>query len=232
MSKTSGSAFIDQLMESVGKIQTKTTDTNYRIIATNWFNQVIRDISSREKRWKWLEKTSTFPTVESQLSYDLPSDIDGYNIFSLKQTETPITLKYIDQRRFDQLEPDPTETEADPEFYTVYASSLRLFPTPSQEITMTLRYLKTATALADDDETLDIPEKWDSVLLDGAKVHAFNYEPEWGSPKTQIQLYEAGIARMLQDNSNIQDDDGVSETHPFGVGLEVLPRFNPRGDFT
>ena len=75
ISKLTGAGFIDNLMESVGKIQTKASDTNYRVIALNWLNRIVEDISSRQRHWKWLEKTSTFDTVADQLSYDLPADI-------------------------------------------------------------------------------------------------------------------------------------------------------------
>lgn len=216
-----GAALIDSLMYSVGKVQTKATDTNYRTIALDWLNLILKDVNSRQPHWKWLEKTSTFDTVATQMSYDLPTDIDEYNIYDMRQTESPAKLIYIPQRRLDSLDPDPTTNTGDPTHWTVFADSLRLYPVPSQAITITMRHLRLITAATDAATALDIPDKYSETILNGLKIHGYNYEPEWGSSADSRIVYELGIDRMIKDNSTIIDDDGISESHAF-IGKSIV----------
>jgi len=212
-----GKAHIDSLMYDLGKVQTLTADTNYRVVALDWLNRVVRDLAGRNPHWFWLEKTSTFDTVADQMSYDVPSDLEGQNIYNLKQTTSPTSLTYIDQRRLDELEPDPTDASGNPFYYTLFATAVRLWPVPSDAIEMTIRYLKTPTAFTDGaGSTSDIPARYDQIVNDGMKVHAFNYEPQWGNSKVAQVSYEAGIVRMQRDNNVVLNDDGVTERHPFG----------------
>lgn len=210
-----GAALINSVCYDVGKIQTVTTDTNLRLVILDWLNRTIRFISSKHKHWTWLEKTAYFNTVASQMSYDMPSDIDlsGRKIFTLRQKDSPTKLTYIDQKYFDELEPNPTGT-GNPEFYTIYASNLRLYPIPASAIVIYERYLKTITSLTDaSSSTTDIPEKFDEIILAGAKVHAFRMFPKWGDSKEQKIIFEAGIDDMIRDNNVALDDDGTQYKH-------------------
>lgn len=208
-----GSSLINSLMYDVGKIQVKTTDTNYRLMALEWCKRVVKDIQSRQPHWDWLERTDTFSTTIDQLTYSLPDDIDGYRILSLKQTTSPTKLTFINQREFDYLEPKPTDSSGNPYIYTVWGNGIRLYPIPDAEITMIMRYLKNTTAPDDGTTALDIPDKYEDIVLDGMKVPAFSYEPEWGNPVSQKVIYNSGIQRMIRDNSITIDNDGISKPH-------------------
>jgi len=209
-----GKSFIDNLFYDLNRYSLLTTDTNLRVISLAWANRVIKDISGRNQHWVWLEKTSTFPTVAAQMTYDLPTDIDGNKILSLKQETTPAKLIYINQRRLDELEADPTTSSGNPLYYTLWAGDVRLWPVPSAAITMYLRYLKVITELSDSaSSTTDIPTKWDEVVLDGMKVHAFRMFPSWGDSLRQKAVYENGIILMKRDNDALIDEDGISEPH-------------------
>jgi len=214
-----GKSYVDNLFYDIGKYQVLTADTALRVIALSWANRVIKDISGRHRHWTWLEKTSTFATVASQMTYDLPTDVDtsGRKILSLKQYTTPTKLTYVNQRRLDELEPDPTTNEADPYLYTYWATAIRLYPVPSQAITMYLRYIKTISALTDSAlSTTDIPAKWDDVVIDGMKKFAFSMFPEWGDTGKQFAIFENGIDKMIRDNNEELDAEATSETHGDG----------------
>ena len=187
-------------------------------MALDWLNRTARKIAGSDPHWRFLEKTATFSTVASQMSYDLPSDIDlsGNKIISLKQNESPTKLIYIDQRSFDSLEPDPTTSSGYPYWYTTYGKYLRLYPVPDSAITIYMRYIKTIDNFADNStEHADLPDKWQDVVLDGMKIHAFRYEPEWGNADNQMVVFEAGLKKMRDDNKITIDDDQVSWSHPF-----------------
>jgi len=218
-----GKSYIDNLFYDIGRYTLLTTDTNLRIIALAWANRVIKDISSRKPHWVWLEKTSSFPTVIDQVSYDLPTDIDlsGRKVVSVRQTSTPAKLVYVSQHRMDELEADPTVSSGNPLFYTLWSSYIRLFPMPSAVITMYMRYIKTITPLTDSAvSTTDIPDKFSEVVLDGMKVHAFRMFPKWGDSNAQKVIYEQGILRMIEDDNAEIDADNISGAHiPGNDGL-------------
>jgi len=227
----SGAGLVSRLMYDVGRIQVLTTDTNYRTIALAWINGVARDIQSRHPDWVWLEKSATFDTVADQVSYDIPADMDssGRKYFSIREQSSPIKLKYIDQKRLDEIAPKPTDRTGKPTHYTLYGDVIRLYPTPDDEYTMHERYLKNPSTLTDSTASSnEIPAKFDEVILDGARVRAFMFEPEWGSAREQKAIYEQGILRMWRDNNISLDDDQVSERH----GLDYIRepyRFNNVG---
>ena len=227
-----GKSFIDELMMDVGKIQNLTTDANLRSIALRWLRRVIKDISARHPHWTWLESTQTFPTLNEIMSYDLPLDIDlsGHKLFDLRQYTTPAKLVYISQRRFDELQPDPTIQTGAPLYYTIFATSLKLWPVPDAAINMYMRYIKTIAVISDSEtSTTDIPAKFDEVVLDGAKVHAFKYFPEWGDSREQKQIYEGGVLEMKRDNNISLDSENFSYSDRDSAGvLKEYPYQNQR----
>ena len=221
-----GAGLVDAVMLDIGKIQTLTTDTNLRVIILNWVNRVCKDIYSRSPHWVWGEKTATFDTVADQLSYDLPSDIDlsGRKVFDVRQKSTPVKLTYVDQRLFDTLEPDPTSASGFPTIYTLFAESIRLWPTPSEAIEMHIRYvINKPTAYTDAaDSTSEIPTKYEETVLSGVRALAFKMFPSWGKSNQETQLFELKMQQMESDNKSELDNDNVSRRHPVigeGAGL-------------
>lgn len=214
-----GEEHINACLYDVGKIQTVSTDTNLRTIALNWLNRVIRHIASRDKQWTWLEKAVSFNTVEDVMSYSPMTDLDlsGRKILSIRQKETPKKLIYIDQQYFDELEPKPDSRTGNPEFYTLWGQTIKLWPVPADVYTMYVRYIKTITAFTDATaSTSDIPEKFDDVIQDGMKIHAFRMFPKWGNSANQVLVFESGIRNMKIDNTEILDDDGYQYAHTIG----------------
>lgn len=223
-----GEALINSLMYDVGKVQVLTTDTNYRVMALDWLNRILRDIAGRHSDWNWLQKSATFNTVADQMSYDLPTDLldGGFKIYDMRQKESPSPIVYIDQRRFDELEPDPTDSSGNPFYYTLYADTLRLWPVPDDVYAIYMRYVKNITTMTDGATTCETPVQYDDVVVDGMKVHAFRYEPEWGDTTKQKIIYESGIQRMIRDNDLTLDDDGVTERHGYGTGANEAYSFD------
>lgn len=224
-----GKDYIDNTLYDIGKIQVLTTDTNLRTIVLGWANRVIKHISASEGHWRWLEKTASFDTVASQMTYDLPTDMDlsGHKVYSLRQKDSPVKLIQMNQRRFDELEPNPT-AEGNPYWYVPWGNTIRLYPIPSAVITMYLRYIKTVTALTDSAaSTTDIPDKFDEVILSGIKVHAFRMFPEWGNSAEQVALFENGIMQMKRDNFVELDSDDLSSRHYAENIIKEPYTFNP-----
>lgn len=224
-----GQNFINSVMIDTDRYDNLTTDTTYRALVLDWANRVQKDISGKQDsfHWRWLEKTSTFNTVANQLSYDLPSDIDGYKILSLKQTTNDLKLYFIPQEEFDRLYPDPTEHTGNPVCYTLFANAIRLYPTPSSAIQITIRYVKTITALTDAAVSGDIPAKWDDVVLEGILAKAYKFDKRLQESIDSFNKYIEGVERMKVDNEMIIDNIDVANSHR--VKRSVLNFKRPAG---
>ena len=211
-----GQDFINQIFEDLDKVDVQSTDTTYRAIVLNWLNRVLKNIATMQDgfHWRFLEKTATFETVEDQHSYDLPSDIDGYKVFDVRQKEDDIKIEYRTQQWFDENFPDPTVTGGNAYYYTLWASAIKLLPIPSSAFDVYMRYIKTPTALTDDsDSTTDVPSKWDDVIIQGVLAKAYKMERRLQDSLDAKNDFLAGIERMKSDNETIIDYNHVADSH-------------------
>ena len=211
-----GKDFIDSVMDDVDRFDNKTTDTTYRAIVLGWFNRVLKNVSTMQEgfHWRFLEKTSTFPTVADQLVYDLPTDIDGYKVFDLRQQVTDVKLIYKPQEWIDEYYPEPTNTSGNPLFYTVYANAYKLIPIPSSVMTIYERYIKTITTLEDTAlSTTDIPAKWDDVIISGVLAKAYKFDKRLNESIDAKNDFLLGIERMKLDNECAIDYTPIAEGH-------------------
>jgi len=213
-----GAEFLDFLVgasDALGMTDKNPKDQSYRAFMLKCLNLTIKDISGRQQdwHWRWLEKTATAPTVIDQMDYDLPSDLEKYKIFSVFDRTTPITYKFIPHEKFLRYVPKPSDTYGNPYLYTVWGDNLKLFPVPSSILTIYIKYIKTPTMLGDNDNTCDIPPTWDNVIIDGALRYAYQFDTELGDLTSRVQLYEAGISRMKQDNNMNINEITSTESH-------------------
>ncbi len=199
----------------LGLSDKNTSDTDYRAMALDWLNLVNKDISNRQQNfhWRWLEKTSTMPTVEDQHSYDLPDDIDTNKINSIYDRTNNWTYVFISYDEFVRLVPNPSNSTGSARWYTLYATTLRLYPVPSSVYTLFMDYVKTISLIADASVAIDIPAKYDPVIIDGVLVYVYKYDPDLGDWAKQQIVYEAGIKRMIQDNNMSPSEKAIPESH-------------------
>lgn len=109
-----------------------------------------------------------------------------------------------------------------------------LWPTPDALINLSVDYQRTATDLSADADVSVIPAKWHtSVLLDGAKVEAYEFLDDTRK-KESIIMFEAGIEEMKTEYElglkrhrvmTSVDNQVISG----GLGYMPLPFYYPRG---
>lgn len=220
-----------------------TEDTNYQRMVTEWANESLQDIwigrgLEFSPKWWFLEKTATFPTVADQMTYDLPSDIDGLKVISVRQKEDDVKLTYIDQREFDRVFPDPDDMSGggNPLWYIIYGRDstskkgyIRLFPIPASVITMHIRYITVMDAYDNDDSssTVVLPGKMESVLMDGIIAKWYEHDPERGNASTKRSEFWEGIKKADQENKTT-DHDMVANSH-LHLGRRTLGFTSPAG---
>ena len=221
-----------------------TADTNFQRLVTEWANEALHEIwtgkgMEKTPKWWFLQVTATFNTVASQMTYDLPSTIDGLKVYSLRQKTDDVKLTYLDQRDFDQRFPDPDDQSGggNPLWYTIYGRDsttkkpyLRLFPIPASEITMYLRYMTVMDTYDNDTstDTVILPDKYDSVLLDGILYKWYEFDPERGDSNAKVASFMEGIKKADQDNKTI-DDNMIANSHSFSDLRPTLGFVSPAG---
>lgn len=194
--------FIVGTTSQIGMADKNISDTEYRALALQWLNLVGKDIGNRQQNWHWkfLEVTATAPTVANQHSYDLPTDIDTTKILAVYDRNNDITYTYTPYEKFVRLVPDPSNNTGDSHIWTIFANTLRLWPIPSSVFTLFMDYVRTMTSYADNGVAGIIPAKYDTVVIDGILSWAYRFDKELGDFASQIELYEAGVRRMIIDN--------------------------------
>lgn len=199
----------------IGLLDKNVNDSSYRAFMLDCLNLVVKDIQNRQVNWHWrfLEKTATAPTVAAQMDYDLPTDIDTNKLFALYDRTQDRTYKYIPYELFIRLVADPSNNSGDTVWWTFWGKVIKLFPIPSSVITFYLDYVQLITALTDAATSCEIPAKYDPVVIDGALVWAYKFDPEAGLWTAQQKAYEAGIKKMIDDNNSIINDGGETESH-------------------
>ena len=225
MAKMTGSQYLDILCGSStveGLMKKSSQDAVYRRTMLGWLNLVLKDISNRQTSWHWkfLEKTATFPTVANQHTYDLPTDIDDQKMIAIYDRTNDTTYDYVPYDKFVSNVPDPSNQTGQVRWWTVYAKTIRLYPVPSAVVTTYGDYVKVMTYLADDSNTCDIPEKYEPVIIDGALIYAYRFEPKMGNWGEQHQAFEAGMQRMINENRTTIAEKSVSGSHRAGLRID------------
>ena len=199
-------------------------DTGYRALALIWLDDIIKDIQNRQTNfhWRFLEKTATASTVIDQHSYDLPSDIDTNKIIAIYDRTEDITYRFMPYERFVRYVADPSNSTGQSTIWTFFATTLRLYPVPDSEWTFFLDYIKIMSDGADSSATLDIPDKYKNIIIDGMLEKAFQFDPELGNTQIQRAIYEADVARMIMDNIQMPAEVQKSTSH--------RERYNRKGD--
>jgi len=213
-----GSEFLNLLIGTStvdGLLDKNPDDTGYRALMLKCLNLVRNDISTRQQNWhwKWLEKTVTTVTVADQMDYDLPTDIDTTKVFSVFDRTYDRSYKFVPHDILIKIAPDPSTVTGNPYLYSIWAGVLKLYPIPDSVFTVFLKYVKNITSFTDAAVSIEIPEKYDNVVIDGALKWAYKFDPELGDEAKQTQLYENGISLMMMDNRLVIDGEPVSGSH-------------------
>jgi hypothetical protein len=211
----------------LGLMDKNPDDTIFRATALGWLRLVVKNIQQRQKSWHWrfLEKTATAPTATGQHSYDLPTDIDTNKLFAIYERTNNITLTYKPYDEFVRLVANPSASSGTSLIWTFFAKTLRLYPVPASIITMYLDYIKLITSPSDDATALDIPDKYEPVVIDGMLVYGYKFDPEMGDVLKQQAIFEDSILRMEADNRTMINEYTETGSHRDRLthGVEMFP---------
>lgn len=203
-----GSNILDFLLAHADK---NSNDTEYRSLGLRWLNLVVKDIQSKQVNfhWRFLEvKGATFNTAANDFDYAfstiLPTTlIDTTKTIHVYEKTNDITFSFVPYERFRQMVADESENTGTSAWYSIFANELLLYPVPDSVIAIYIDYIKLMSAVTDSSNVLDIPDKYEKVIIDGLLEYAYQFDTELGSMADQHVKYLEGVDLMIKENGQI-----------------------------
>ena len=162
-----------------------------------------------EKRWPFFEVASTFSTVIDQKDYTLAdvgtSVTNGLREIASLKTENHV-LEYIGRDDGDVIYPLDSNTTGEPWYWSYWADSVRLYPTPSSVKTLYVRGYADPAAFgagsSDATEPSDLPTPFHIVVATYGIARAYEQQED---PTMSAQYFS--IFNQELDNLRARYED-------------------------
>lgn len=110
------------------------------------------------------------------VNYDLPSNVSIRKIRSIVVQNPYIKLEYIDQRRRDEITPDPVQETGQPYGYMDWGqNTIQPYPVPDRNYVVTIRYQKLPTLVSASQTTIDFPAEMHFGLMKLALAQGWKF---------------------------------------------------------
>ena len=160
----------------VTRVQNRVKDTGFSsTIIKNYINDTQNDIFN-EYRLRFMETTQNYTLAAGASDITngsgLPTNFVQAIDLTLTSSGLEKILTYKNYKEIDFTYPDPTDTSANPSnvpnCWYLYGNTIRLYPAPNSDYTVTLRYYKRPTELEDDADVPEVPSEFQEALILGA----------------------------------------------------------------
>lgn len=159
----------DELRDHLGQDEFDLPDDKADLLLNRSYWELIDKFAFREK-----EVTATFQTVAGTRNYDMPSPFEALRQLSVLD---PVSQQHRVLKKMTVLEYENSYNESDdfqdiPARYVREKCFARLYPTPDDTYTITLKYWTTLADLSDSNDP-EIPQSWHEIILYGAIYRGF-----------------------------------------------------------
>lgn len=162
-----------------------------------------------EKRWPFYEVESTFSTVVDQKDYTLAAVgtgvTTGLREIAALRTDDHI-LQYVGRDAGDTAYPLDSNSTGDPRWWSFWADTVRLYPTPNAVTTVYVRGYYNPTAfgagVADSTEPSDLPDPFHIVLATYGVARAYEQQEDPTMAAQYLSIFTTEL-----DNLKARFDD-------------------------
>lgn len=154
--------------------------------AKRWLNESYAELAGLEP-WPFLE-TSTSGTAPLTIS-------NLGDVIYVEDTTNDNRLHLLDVRSAVDDDPDLDDTGTPEGYYLDGSSTLRVWPA-STSVTVAVRYIKVPTELSADGDTLDIPSRFQGLVIDGAMVRVYQDSDEFEAAAALQQMIDMRVGKM------------------------------------
>lgn len=189
----------------VGRVQRRIRDTGYsssEII--EYINDAINDVFN-EYPLPFTETTQDY-TLASGVSditngSGLPTNFVQAKEVILTSAGYESALTFIDYKELDRMYPDPDDVTAHPAnvpaYFYKYGTTIRVFPAPNSEYTVTLKYSRKPTALASDADVPILPSEFEEIIVLGAAYRVLQVKDNYDQAAILQNKYDEILQKLV-----------------------------------
>lgn len=111
--------------------------------------------------------------------------------------------------------------------FDIANNRLWLYPVPDQAYLLRFQYLMNPPEISNTSSTLFIPSKYHYIVASGMEALAWKMEEDLPSAAAANQMYEAGIARAIEEDQQLPDSQPIFQTLQGGY----IDYSNPLSDY-
>lgn len=180
-----------------------------------WVNDAQRDIVNQNEGI--LEKITTADAVLGQQDYTEPTDLFVLHSITYKRSADErgyFRLQYLSLQDFNQYVDGwdgSFYANSRPQIYTRFGGTLKFFPIPDASFVgaIKLYYQRRPVDVANDGDTLDLPEQYHNAVVNYCLGQAYELDEDWDSSGNKFQQMTADVT------SNREREKWVAqETYP------------------
>ena len=129
----------------------------------SWINQANKDLQNKWSNWRFLWAEGAFSVTQGERNYAPFDDVGEWDLKRFKIDGEPIHSLEYHEWCYDQLE-DETFEERPSVVLVMPDNSLRLYPTPDSDYSISCEYFKAPQELTKNTDISWIPEKFHDVI--------------------------------------------------------------------
>jgi hypothetical protein len=191
------------------KVQQRIKDTGYsNSEITNYINDTQNDVFNEYPISIWestQDYTLTAGVSDITNGSGLPTNfVQAIDIF-ITTSGMESVLQYRDFQDIDLLYPDPTDNpNGVPMYWYKYGNTIRVYPSPADAYTITLRYLARPTELSNDSDVPQIPKEFEEILVAGATFRILQIKDNYDQAGVWQNKYDELLQKLVTRYSQTQ----------------------------
>lgn len=160
----------DDLRKHTGTDEHDLPNDSCDLLLNRSYWEILDKFHFREK-----EVSGTFPTVAGTRAYGTPSPFEALRSLSILDTVTEhhIVLQRMTVQGYEESYDETTGEQGLPTHYVREGCGVKLWPTPDDVYTVTMKYWTVLEDLSDTNNEPPIPQSWHEVILLGGVWRAF-----------------------------------------------------------
>ena len=201
----------NELLRRMGEVVIDSSDfsgaRNVQGLAKNAINSSIRDVLHSAQEWPFTLVTYTQTLIVGQHTYDLPASASSvdWDSFYLKNFNSSVsaarlpTVSYSNYLSTNRARDDNAGTGGYAPPRTVFQTQELKFgvtPAPNETYVVEYKYWTFPADLIDFGDVSVIPDRFSSVIVDGAMVYMMLYRSNEQSAAIHKATFEEGIKKM------------------------------------
>lgn len=200
------------LGDLVTRVQQRIRDTGYSATEIKgYINDVQNDIFN-EHKLPFMQTTQPYTLTVNNSDITSGSGLPTNYVQALDLVITSDNfvkpLTYVDVREIDRLNPDPDDTDDNPanvpDRWYFWDDTIRVFPVPNDDYTVSLKYFKKPTEITSDDAVPEIPSEFREILVVGAAYRVMQVKDNYDQAGILQNKYDEILQKLVMKYSRPQ----------------------------